>query len=190
MDGPSIAGVQLPRLPVDVAADDPELADGWARTLATLTMPTPRPPAGDAYEVGLWADEELAQWMQRRAEAITAAQRALRPAREGAPRHSVVASMLLGIAYSRFAMDLRGIPPPPAFAGSPERAQELRAALERAAGPVWLRALDAYGSCSSVAGAQPAHSLDRWREACDREIQGVLPMLPEEEEDTEAEGSD
>lgn len=180
MDGPRIAGVTLPRLPVDVTPEDAPIAPGWARTEAALTMPTPQPPAGEAWEVETWADEELTDWMRRRAEAVSSAQRALRPAREGAPRYSVVASMLLGLAYTRFAMDVRGIPTPRAFRSSEERAQQFRAALEEAAAPLWLRALDAYGSCSSVAGGQPAHSLDRWREACDAEIRSVNRMLPRE----------
>lgn len=187
MDGPRIAGVVLPRLPVDVSPEDAPIATGWQRTEAALTMPTPVPPTGEAYEVETWADAELTDWMRRRAEAVSSAQRALRPAREGAPRYSVVASMLLGIAYTRFAMDVRGIPTPAAFLDTDERAAQFRSALEDAAAPLWLRAIDAYGSCSSVAGAQPAHSLDRWREACDAEIRSVNRMLDHADPDADDE---
>lgn len=189
-EGPRIAGVALPRLPIDVSPEDAPLAEGWERTARALTMPTPRPPIGEAWEVETWADEELADWMRRRAEAISSAQRALSTAREGAPRYSVVASHLLGLAYTRFAMELRGIPTPVAFAEDEGRTRAFRDALEAAAGPLWLRALDAYGSCSSVAGAQPAHSLDRWREACDREIRVVSRMLPDDDHDEDDDESD
>lgn len=177
----SIAGIGLPRLPLDVDVTEAPLALGWQRAEEALTMPTPRPPVGEAWEIEVWADEELAGWMRRRAEAISRAQHALREAREDEPRYSVVASWLLGTAYARFAMDLRGIPTPEVF-GDGERARAFRAAMEEAAGPLWLRALDAYGSCSSVAGAAPAHSLARWREACDHEIRAVSRMLPDEPE--------
>ncbi|MEC7522176.1 MAG: hypothetical protein VYE22_19980 [Myxococcota bacterium] len=178
-DGLRIAGIALPRLPLEVSATEPPLADGWARAEAALTMPTPRPPEGEAWEVEGWADGELGDWMRRRAEVVGAAQRALEPAREGRPEHSVVASLLLGLAYSRFALDLRGIETPLAFSNDPERAQAFRAAMEQAARPLWLRALDAFGSCAAVAAEAPAHSLARWRERCDAELRAVEPMLPE-----------
>ena len=54
-----------------------------------------------------------------------------------------------------------------------------RAAMEQAAQPLWLRALDAFGSCASVASAAPAHSLARWRERCDAELRAVEPLLPD-----------
>lgn len=181
----SIAGIELPRLPIDVEPDDPELEVGWARAEAALTMPTPRPPAGEAWEVETWADEALADWMTRRAQALGEAQRALEEARGGRPEYSVVASMLLGLAYSRFALDLRGVATPEAFADRADRANAFRAAMETAAEPLWQRALDAFGSCASVAGHQPAHSLDQWRERCDAEIRDVSAMLPDAAEDDE-----
>lgn len=174
-----IAGIPLPRLPLEVSPSDPALAAGWDRAEAALTMPSPRPPTGEAWEVESWADEELGGWMRRRAEIIGAAQRALEPARAGRPEHSVVASFLLGLAYSRFALDLRGIETPHAFAEDPERVRAFRAAMEQAAQPLWLRALDAFGSCASVASAAPAHSLARWRERCDAELRTVEPLLPD-----------
>lgn len=179
----AVAGIPLPRLPLDVAIDDRELEEGWQRTAQALSMPTPRPPAGETWEVEQWADEELAAWMRRRAEAIGAAQRALEPARMGRPEVSVVASTLLGLLYSRFALDLRGIPTPEVFAGDPERAAAFRAALRAAAQPLWQRALDAFGSCASVAASAPAHSLSRWREHCDAELESVSVMLPAAEPD-------
>jgi hypothetical protein len=175
----SIAGIELPRMPLDVAPEDEELAPGWALTERALTMPTPRPPDGAAWEVEAWADEELAAWMGRRAEAVAAAQRALEPARAGHAEHAVVASMLLGLAYSRFALDLRGVAVPDAFAADPVRAEAFRNALTTASGPLWQRALDAYGSCSSTAADEPAHSLDQWRERCDAEGREAEAMLPD-----------
>lgn len=175
----TIAGIPLPRMPFEVSPDDPELAPGWAATEAALTMPTPVPPAGEAWEVESWADGELTEWMRRRAEAVAAAQRALEPAREAEPEYGVVASLLLGLAYSRFAMDLRGIPVPPVFRDDPVRAEAFRNALRTAAEPLWLRALDAFGSCASLAGGAPAHSLAHWRERCDAEGRAVAEMLPE-----------
>lgn len=171
-----VAGIELPALPLDV--DRQDLEDGWVATEAALTMPTPRPPDGEDWEVEVWADEELMAWVRRRAEAVSAAQRALEPARTGGDADlSVVASALLGLAYSRFALDLRGIPTPSVFEDDPVRAAAFRSALDAAAAPLWQRALDAYGSCSSVAGAAPAHSLSRWRERCDREIRSVSAMI-------------
>jgi hypothetical protein len=174
----NIAGIVLPRLPLDVAIDDPELEPGWQRTIQALSMPTPRPPAGEAWEVEEWVDEELTGWMRRRAESIAAAQRALEPARMGRPEVSVVASALLGLAYSRFALDLRGIPTPEVFASDAERSEAFQAALRSATQPLWRRALDAFGSCSSVAAGAPAYTLDRWRQYCDAEIESVSAMLP------------
>ena len=165
-------------LPLDVDLEHPDLAEGWALAERALTMPAPRPPTGEDWEVETWADDELADWMRRRGEAITAAQRALDAARHGDPGESVVASTILGLAYARFALDVRGLDTPAAFARSDERARAYREALEEAAQPLWLRALDAFGSCASVAGAQPAHSLDRWRERCDREGREASAMLP------------
>lgn len=176
----AIAGILLPRMPVDVAPTDPELEEGWERASRALSMPTPRPPAGDSVELETWADEELSEWITRRGQAIGDAQRALERARTGpSPEHSVVASAILGLAYSRFALDLRGIPAPELFADDPDRAIAFREALRSAARPLWQRALDAFGSCSSVAGEQPAHSLDHWREFCDGEIRSAGAMLPD-----------
>jgi hypothetical protein len=179
----SIAGIVLPRMPLDVEADDPELEEGWQRASQALSMPTPRPPSGDATEVELWADEELAGWMQRRAEAVGAAQHALERARMGRREVSVVASAVLGLAYSRFALDLRGIPTPEVFATDPDRSRAFQDALRSATGPLWQRALDAFGSCASAAGDAPAHSLDQWREFCDTEMESAASMLPEEPEE-------
>src|SRR5690606_5604439 len=78
---PTIAGIVLPPLPLDVEIDDRELEEGWRRASVALSMPTPRPPSGELWEVEAWADEELSGWMHRRAEAIGAAQRALESAR-------------------------------------------------------------------------------------------------------------
>ncbi len=182
----SIGGIVLPRMPLDVEPDDPDLEEGWRRASLALSMPTPRPPAGEAWEVEEWADQELASWMQRRAEAVGLAQRALEEARMGRREASVVASAILGLAYSRFALDLRGIPTPEVFARDPERARLFQEALRRATQPLWQRALDAFGSCSSAAGAAPAHSLDQWREFCDDEIESASAMLPaEHDEDDE-----
>ncbi len=178
----AIAGIVLPRLPVDVMPDDPELEEGWRRASRALSMPTPRPPAGEAAEVQAWADEELADWVRRRAEAIGAAQHALERAREGDPQHSVVASAILGLAYSRFALDLRGIPTPEVFADR-ESSRAFQSELHDLANPLWQRAMDAFGSCSSTAGAEPAHSLDQWREFCDGEIRAASAMLPEQQTD-------
>lgn len=186
-EGPTIAGIALPRLPVDVTPEDEPLREGWALTEQALTMPTPRPPTGEAWEVETWADDALGDWMQRRAQAIAAAQRALDPARHGRPDHSVVASTLLGLAYARFAMDLRGLETPEVFQEDPERARAYRAAMETAAQPLWQRALDAFGSCAAVAHRQPAHSLDRWRERCDHEGREAAAMLPDVEDDEEEE---
>jgi hypothetical protein len=184
----AIAGIMLPRMPVDVAPDDPELEEGWARASRALSMATPRPPAGDAIEVETWAEEELTEWITSRGRAIGEAQRALEAARVGpSPDHSVVASAILGLAYSRFALDLRGIPAPELYADDVDRAIAFRDALRRAAAPLWQRALDAFGGCSRVAGDQPAHSLDHWREFCDGEIRTASSMLPGAEDDDEDE---
>ena len=178
-DEVAIAGIPLPRMPVEVSPEDPELAPGWAATETALTMPTPAPPGGEAWEVEAWADGELAGWMRRKAEAVAAAQRALEPARAAEPAYTAVASLLLGLAYSRFALDLRGIPVPRAFRDDPVRAEAFRNALVSAAGPLWQRALDAFGSCASVAAGAPAHSLAHWRERCDAEGRAVAEMLPD-----------
>lgn len=175
----SIGGIVLPRMPPDVEPDDPDLDDGWRRASQALSMPTPRPPAGEAWEVEEWADQELSAWMQRRAEAIGAAQRALEEARMGRREASVVASAILGLAYSRFALDLRGIPTPDVFAGDHDRSRAFQEALHRATATLWQRALDAFGSCASAAAAAPAHSLDQWREFCDDEIASASAMLPD-----------
>ncbi len=185
--GPSIAGIELPRMPVDVTPEDAPLREGWALTEQALTMPAPRPPTGEEWEVETWADDALGDWMARRAEAIAAAQRALEAARQGRADHSVVASALLGLAYARFAMDLRGLETPEVWAGDAERAGAYRAAMETAARPLWARALDAFGSCASVANAQPVHSLDQWRERCDREGREAAAMLPDVEEEEDGE---
>ena len=187
---PRIAGIELPRLPVDVTAEDEALAEGWALAERALTMPAPRPPGGEVWEVETWADDALADWMARRGGAIAAAQRALEAARHGRPDQSVVASTLLGLAYARFAMDLRGLDTPPAFVEDDVRSREYREALEAAAQPLWLRALDAFGSCGSVAAEQPAHSLERWREWCDREGREASAMLPDSGDDDEDEDED
>jgi hypothetical protein len=176
---PSIAGIVLPALPVDVEVDDPALEEGWRRASVALSMPTPRPPAGELWEIEAWVDQELREWMHRRAEAVGAAQHALEPARMGRPELSVVASAILGLAYSRFALDLRGIPTPAVFASNPERARAFQDALHGATGPLWQRALDAFGSCSSAAADAPAHSLSEWREFCDEESASAAAMLPE-----------
>lgn len=176
----TVAGIALPRMPLEVTPETEPLADGWAASVAALTMPTPRPPTGEDWEVESWADGPFRDWMERRTDAVQDAQRALREAREGPREQSVVASMLLGLVYSRFALDLRGIEVPAVFAGDSVRAEAFRNALSSAAHPLWLRALDAFGSCSSVAGAAPAHSLDRWRERCDAEIRFVSAMLPDD----------
>lgn len=188
----SIGGIVLPRMPLDVEPDDPELDEGWRRTSQALSMPTPRPPAGEVWEVEEWADQELTGWMQRRAEAVGAAQRALEEARMGRREASVVASAILGLAYSRFALDLRGIPTPEVFARDGDRARAFQDALRNATQPLWQRAIDAFGSCSVAAGSAPAHSLDQWREFCDDEIESASAMLPdtgregdEDEEDDE-----
>ncbi len=182
----SIAGIVLPRMPLDVEPDDPELEQGWQRASQALSMPTPRPPSGDAEEVELWADEELSGWMQRRAEAIGAAQHALERARMGRREVSVVASAVLGLAYSRFALDLRGIPTPVVFAADADRSRAFQDALRSATGPLWQRALDAFGSCASAAGTAPAHSLDQWREFCDGEMESAAAMLPDAQAEREA----
>lgn len=175
---PTIAGIELPRLPADVSVEEGPLHAGWELTVVALTMPAPRPPRGEAWEVETWADDGLADWMRRRARAITAAQRALESTRHGAPEQSVVASTILGLAYARFALDVRGIGTPRAFAGDERRSRAYREALEVAAQPLWQRALDAFGSCAAVAGSQPAHALGRWREHCDREAREASAMLP------------
>jgi len=187
----TIAGIALPRMPEDVTPQSEDLRDGWELAERALTMPAPRPPTGEAWEVEAWATDELADWMRRRGEAVADVQRAFEPARHGDAEESVVASMLLGLAYARFALDLRGLDTPSVFSDDPARAEEYRTALERAARPLWLRALDAFGSCASVAGEQPAHHLGRWRERCDREAREASAMLPrpaegEAEDDDEA----
>lgn len=166
-------------MPLDVSPEDEVLAPGWELTERALTMPAPHPPAGEVWEVESWADDALGEWMRRRAEAIALAQHALDPVRHGRPRRSVVASLILGLAYARFAMDLRGLPTPTVFADDEDRAREYREALEAAAWPVWQRALDAFGSCAAVAAEQPAHSLARWRERCDQEAREASAMLPD-----------
>lgn len=176
---PSIGGIVLPRLPFDVEVDDPQLEEGWERASVALSMPTPRPPHGELWEVEAWADEELVGWMHRRAEAVGAAQRALSSARMGRAELSVVASAILGLAYSRFALDLRGIPVPAVFASDAARSRAFQDALHGATGPLWQRALDAFGSCSSAAAAAPAHSLEAWRRFCDDESESASAMLPE-----------
>ena len=178
-----IGGVELPRMPYDVEPDDGELETGWARTAESLLMRTPTPPSGDEIEIDAWASAELAAWLDRRGRSVAAAQRALETARGGRPEHSVVASMLLGLAYSRFALDVRGIATPTAFSGDPDRTAAFRAALEQAAAPLWQRALDAFGSCASVARDQPAHSLAQWRERCDAEARIAEQMLPSSADD-------
>lgn len=179
----SIAGIELPRMPIEVNRREPPLRDGWSATARSLTMRAPRPPLGEAWEVEAWADDELADWLGRRGDAIAQAQRALEPARQGDPEASVVASTLLGLAYARFAMDVRGLDTPRAFADDARRAREYREALETAAQPLWLRALDAFGGCAATASAQPAHHLDRWRERCDDESREASAMLPGSDED-------
>lgn len=175
----AIAGIPLPRMPVEVSPEDPALAPGWAATEVALTMSTPTPPGGETWEVEAWADDELARWMQRRAEAVASAQEALEPARTAQPGYSVVASMLLGLAYSRFALDLRGIPVPPVFRDDPERTRAFLDAMQAAAHPLWQRALDAFGSCASTATEAPAHTLAQWRERCDAESRHAAEMLPD-----------
>lgn len=177
---PSIAGIVLPPLPLDVAVDDRELEEGWRRASVALSMPTPRPPHGELWEVEAWADDELTSWIHRRAEAVGAAQRALESARMGRLEVSVVASAILGLAYSRFALDLRGIPVPDVFASDPERARAFQDALHGATSPLWQRALDAFGSCASAAAAAPAYSLAPWRAFCDEESRSAAAMLPED----------
>lgn len=179
---PTLAGIVLPALPSDVEVDDRELEEGWNRAERLLSMPTPRPPRGEVWEVEAWATDELSEWIQRRASAIGALQRALEGARMGRAEVSVVASAILGLAYSRFALDLRGIPVPEVFASDPERARAFQQALENAAGPLWQRAVDAFGSCASTAAEAPAYSLAAWRTFCDREGESAAAMLPDSDE--------
>ena len=187
-DGTSIAGIPLPRLPLDVEPED--LGEGWDRTVAALLMPAPRPPEGAGYEVEAWASEQLPAWMERRARAIGLAQRALEESRGGPAPESVVASTLLGLAYTRFALDLRGLETPDAFAASAERRAAFRAALETAARPLWERAVDAFGSCSHVAASAPAHTLARWREHCDAELRAAAAMMPGMDDDDDDDDED
>src|SRR5512142_1022833 len=81
-EGASISGIGLPHLPPDITFEDPELAPGVARAQDALSMPTPRPPLGDASEVEAWADGELGDWLARRAQAAAEAQRAFESARQ------------------------------------------------------------------------------------------------------------
>lgn len=189
-DGASIAGIDLPNLPVDVELDDGVLGEGVLRATDALSMPTPRPPVGEAWEVEAWADEELTAWLGRRAEAAAQAQRALEGARAADLSHSVIASAILGLVYSRFALDLRGIPVPEIFARSPERTRAFREALVTAGAPLWRRALDAFGSCANAAGAAPAYSLAAWRSFCDDEIREIEAIVPRDGEDGEDDEDD
>ncbi|MFK7992102.1 MAG: hypothetical protein AB8I08_39150 [Sandaracinaceae bacterium] len=189
-DGQSFefAGIELPPLPLDVEEDD--LADGWSPVERALTEPAPRPPVGEDWEVDAWADDVLADWISRRATLLAEAQRALAMLREGDPEISVVASTLLGLTYSRFALDLRGIATPAAFRDDEAREDAFRSALDRMARPLFRRAVDAYGSCSATAMDGPAYALARWREHCDRELRMLAPMVgsdddPDAEEEAE-----
>lgn len=175
--GAEIVGIPLPLLPADVDPLEAPIVAGWSAVEATLLMPTPRPPEGDAGTVEAWVEEGLTPWLTRRGGALVEAQHALDIARQGAAGPSAVASALLGLAYERFALDLRGLPSPEAFARSAEGEAAYRRALERAASPLWRRALDAFGSCASVAAGAPAHSLDRWRRFCDDAVARIDDVL-------------
>lgn len=179
-DGPSVAGITLPRLPFGVSLDDEVMAGATARVVAALTMPSPRAPRGEVYEVEAWAEGELADWLRRRAEAVAEAQRALEPVRSGDDEGaSVVASALLGLVYARFALDLRGLPVPEVFAADEARREAFHGALVSVAGPLWTRALDAFGSCASLASDVPGYALAPWRRYCDAEAEEAAALLPE-----------
>lgn len=184
-DGASFefAGIELPPLPLDVEEDD--LADGWGPVERALTEPAPRPPVGETWEVDAWADDVLADWIGRRATLLAEAQRALTMLREGDPEISVVASTLLGLTYSRLALDLRGIPTPASYRDTPELEGAFRSALDRMARPLFRRAVDAYGSCSATAMDGPAYALARWREHCDRELRMLAPMVGSDDDESD-----
>lgn len=173
----SLGGVPFPAMPPGVTADDPELTDGLAILAGSLAAPAPRPPeAREAFE--RWADEVLTPWITARGEALGRASRALEGARQGRSDRSVVASAALGVAFERFALDVRGLATPPDWAA--DLADALRRALDRLSRPLLLRARDAYGSCASTAAGAPAYSLARWRRWCDEAAARLeLPVLDE-----------
>ncbi|MCZ7686465.1 MAG: hypothetical protein M5U28_50005 [Sandaracinaceae bacterium] len=177
----SIGGIVLPRMPPDVG-----------RTIRTSTRVAPREPGAlhadaaaprgrglggggvgrsgalrlDAAARGGGRRRAAPRWRRR---AWAGARRAWWPRRSSAS--PTRASRSICAASPR-----RDV-----FAGDPDRSRAFQEALHRATATLWQRALDAFGSCASAAGAAPAHSLDQWREFCDDEIESASAMLPEQE---------
>ena len=166
-----IAGIELPDLPMDVAPDDEVLSSGWDAARASLVMPALSPPLGERWQVEVWVEEAFPSWLRQRALTLAEAQRALEPARQGDVWHSVVASALLGIVHTRFALDLHGIDVPDAFRSDEERMEAFQLAMRNAARPLWRRAVDAFGSCASAANEAPIHALAAWRQFCDTQLE-------------------
>lgn len=188
-----IAGIELPPLPEDVDPADEVLAEGWRGAAQLLVASVPTVPE-QSEEASYWVEEEFANWLGSRAQATIQLQRTLEEARQDEPRYSVVASVLLGLIYSRFALDIRGIETPLEMEHEAVAAHTFREALIRVSQAPLRRAIDAFGSCASVAASAPAYSLARWRAYCDEQIEWleaartVAPTADEPANDSPAEG--
>jgi hypothetical protein len=162
-----VAGVDLPPLPYGV--EEADLEAGLALLESLLLEAPPEPPEG--YRLEAWLAERLPLWVGDRARRLGALLEALEPARQGESEAlAAVASALLGVAFERSALDLRGLPRP---RGLGETRDAFDDALARLARPLAQRAIDAYGSCASIAAGAPAYSLSRWRTHCDEAAEAL-----------------
>ena len=163
-----LGAITLPPLPATVHETDEVVANA-IRLSRDATLPE-RPVLSDEAtdeETARFMREDFQAWMVTRARAIGAARVALREMERGEPDEYVLASALVGTLFAMLAREVQETPLPRVIRDSGSQRVLVREALLEAAAPLYRRALDALGACSSTASGAADPTLDPWARYCD-----------------------
>lgn len=153
---------------------DPDITDeamtrrmrfGWTLAAEAFLVPPPEPPHDRTAEnLGVWSDEVLGPWLERRSHTIAAARQELDVAAEENHRQRIIGGAIVGLMYEDVARILRSIPAPTELESEPEIREIYRDILRSHARPFLEHARRAYSACAQNA-IRPA-GMRHWSRFC------------------------
>ncbi|MBW2461108.1 MAG: hypothetical protein JRH11_05645, partial [Deltaproteobacteria bacterium] len=153
--GPPTA-LSLPSLDVDRDSLSEGMLFGWELADESFDFQRPpAPPSGATDDYQVWADEELASWLERKTSTVVAARGELDQAAEESLRQRIVAGALVGLMYESIGRALRRLPVPATIQTDQEIAEVFRSILVSQARPYFGFANRAYDACRQNALGGP-----------------------------------
>ncbi len=165
--------VGLPTVPFPLAQSSASFQRVFEGVEEALDDALPEPQTSTEPAYRRWVEDQLAAWLERRGEAILAAENRVRALGSAPEGERAIGQALVAFLAERTREDVLGAPLPNPQS-RPERAEALRVAWRERLAPLAETSVRYWRGCAeTIALASP--ELAPWKQRCDDEVEEAAP---------------